>query len=229
LPQSKRKRTRTDDKPSLLPLVVLAGAFALLAGLLFAGALKLQHQRQARSQPVAAVRAPAPPLPTVTGLDQAGDTWATTDLAGRWTLLFFGYTSCPDVCPQTMAVLNQAYARLAATAAVQQSTQIVMVSVDPDVDTPQRLSAWLGSFDPALTGVHVEPEALKTLAQALGIHIMTRADHEAHGHTGADLRLVDHTPSVLLIDPELRPRRALSGPHTPSGIVTHYLALRNGS
>lgn len=223
---AKGRRKNSEDKQSIAPLVVLAAAFALLAGLLFAGALKLEKQRNAQKATTTTARTQAPPLPNVAGLDHTGAPWAITDLEGQWTLLFFGYTSCPDVCPQTMAVLDRAYAQLGATAAIQRSTRVVMISVDPGVDTPERLSAWLQHFNPAFTGVHLDTAPLQTLTKAAGIHVMLRSDRDAHDHNTKNL-LLDHTPSILIIGPDLRPRRALPGPHTPNAVVRAYLDIRS--
>lgn len=90
-------------------------------------------------------------LPDVTMTDQDGKPVAINELKGKWSLLFFGYTFCPDICPTTLAELRQLLGSLPAEQ--RQQVQVLMVSVDPQRDTPQQLRDYLAYFDPDYIGL----------------------------------------------------------------------------
>jgi protein SCO1/2 len=92
---------------------------------------------------------PPQPRPQFTVTDMAGKPYLfANETAGKPTLLFFGYTTCPDVCPTTMADIAQALRQ--STAAIRQAVQVVFVSTDPKTDTLPVIKAWLDKFDPDL-------------------------------------------------------------------------------
>jgi protein SCO1 len=91
------------------------------------------------------------------------------ETAGKPTLLYFGYTHCPDVCPTTMSDIAAAIRRL--PAAEQSAVQVVFVTTDPDRDTPQRLKAWLGAQDPAFTGLTGSFSTIQAAARSLGVMV----------------------------------------------------------
>ncbi|WP_306369638.1 SCO family protein [Nocardiopsis sp. CC223A] len=98
-----------------------------------------------------------------------GTPWGFTDVADdRLTLLFFGYTSCPDVCPMTMAEIDLALDRAQGAAG---SYDVVMVSTDPGRDTDEQLRSWLDRFDPAFQGVRGDIDATVEAARDYGIPI----------------------------------------------------------
>ncbi|MBC7212204.1 MAG: SCO family protein, partial [Pseudomonas sp.] len=84
-------------------------------------------------------------VPDVTMTDQNGQPLVLDQLKGKWSLLFFGYTYCPDICPTTLAQLRQVKSELPKEAV--NRLQVVLVSVDPNRDTPNQLKQYLGYFD----------------------------------------------------------------------------------
>ncbi|PYY67340.1 cytochrome c oxidase assembly protein, partial [Pseudomonas jessenii] len=90
-------------------------------------------------------------LPDVTMTNQDGQPVTINELKGKWSLLFFGYTFCPDVCPTTLAQLRQIKSELPPEAV--DKLQIVLVSVDPNRDTPKQLKQYLSYFDPQFIGL----------------------------------------------------------------------------
>lgn len=98
-------------------------------------------------------------------LDDNDKPFTPTQLQGRWSLLFFGFTFCPDVCPTTMALLNQFYGKLPPQYV--RDTQVIMVSVDPGRDDVEKLHQYVGYFNPAFRGVTGEFLALQQFATAL--------------------------------------------------------------
>jgi len=114
------------------------------------------------------------------------------DFEGRWSLVFFGFTYCPDVCPTTMAFLNQFMASLEGTEA--EDTQVVMVSVDPARDTVEQLAGYVPYFNPEFVGV--TGEFLDIHRFATGLNTPFR---KVPGQ-GEDYQ-VDHSANVVLINP----------------------------
>jgi protein SCO1/2 len=125
-------------------------------------------------------------------VDHHGKPFNPERFKGRWSLVFFGFTSCPDVCPTTMAFLNQFMQSLEGTEA--QDTQVVMLSVDPARDTVEKLSTYVPYFNPDFIGVTGEFLDIHRFATALNTPFRKV--------TGAgDDYQVDHSANVVLINP----------------------------
>lgn len=136
----------------------------------------------------------APDLPSdFTLINQRGETVHLRDLQGKWTLLYFGYTFCPDVCPTTLADLKAMKAALGDKA---DKAQVVFVSLDPARDTPERLDAYMNAFDPSFIGLTGTPEAIDAAATEFGVF------YEKHAAEGASGYLIDHTATVNVVDPK---------------------------
>lgn len=124
--------------------------------------------------------------------DHRGQPFVPASLEGQWTLVFFGFTHCPDVCPTTMAFLNQFVGQLEGTEA--KDTRVVMVSVDPARDTVEQLAAYVPFFNADFTGVTGEFLDLFRFATALNTPF-----RKVPGD-GEDYQ-VDHSANVVLINP----------------------------
>ena len=113
---------------------------------------------------------PAFAKPDLVLTDEAGQSYnLVKETAGKPTLLYFGYTHCPDICPTTMADIAAAKRQL--PAAEQNQLQVVFVSTDPTRDTPARLKAWLGAFDPSFVGLTGNFTTIQKAAFGLGVDI----------------------------------------------------------
>ena len=141
------------------------------------------------------------------------------NLRGKWSLLFFGYTHCPDVCPATLAELARAYELLAQEPGVLDGTQFIFVSVDPARDTPDTLAAYASYFNPAFLGVSGDPEQLAALARQLDIRFR-------RGAGSGEAYNVDHSSAILLIDPQVRYHARIEAPHHAQDIRRQYLEIR---
>lgn len=155
------------------------------------------------------------PLPEF-ALVRAGGSFANSDLDGRWTLLFFGYTSCPDVCPTALYLLKELRSRLAERGVT--LPQVVMVSVDPRDDL-QTLSRYVGAFDPAFIGATADDVGLAPLVKHLGVHYLR---HDKDGKAGY---VVDHSAAIYLIDPRGRLKTVFPAPQAMPAMLQDYLAL----
>jgi protein SCO1 len=116
-----------------------------------------------------------------------------SDFEGQVVLLFFGYTSCPDVCPTTMKEMGQMLKLLGQDAEV---VQVIFISVDPEMDTTQRLQGYLSVYDERILGLTGTPEDIFYTATQYGIFYQKKP----YGDQGA--YLIDHTATLLLIDPK---------------------------
>ena len=134
-----------------------------------------------------------PPLPvTDFSLPTANNkVFRLSDQKGKIVLLFFGYTSCPDVCPVTLATFKQAYERLGDDA---QKVRFVMITADPDRDTPEIVSAYTARFNPAFIGLSGDITELEGIWKELGVFVEKQDSGSAAGY------LVSHTASVYVLD-----------------------------
>jgi protein SCO1/2 len=124
--------------------------------------------------------------------DHYDDPFTPARFKGHWSLVFFGFTYCPDVCPTTMTFLNEFIASLEGTEA--QDTQVVMVSVDPARDTVEQLAGYVPFFNPEFIGVTGEFLDIHRFATALNTPFRKVAGD------GGDYQ-VDHSSNVVLINP----------------------------
>ena len=126
---------------------------------------------------------------TLTG--PGGEAVSLRDFRGKAVLLYFGYTFCPDVCPATMVELARATEMLGEDA---NKTQVIMISVDPDRDSPEKLADYVTHFDPSFIGVTGSEDEVAAVATQYGIF------YEKHEGTVASGYLIDHTASVVVVD-----------------------------
>ena len=131
------------------------------------------------------------------------------NLKDKWSILFFGYTHCPDVCPTTMDTLKQVHVLLSNQLA--EPHQVVFVSVDYERDKPEKLDEYLSYFSDDFVGVTGSADGLQKLTGNLGIYFKKAA--RSNANTGIDGYQIDHTTSIILVNPEARVKAVLSAPH----------------
>jgi protein SCO1/2 len=150
-------------------------------------------------------------LPDFTLVDHAGMTVDRTVFAGQWDIVFFGFTNCPDICPATMTVLGQARRELAAEGR-EPLPRVVLVSVDPERDTPEAMARYIGYFGEDGLGLTGDIEEIRKLTGALGIFFQKAG-------SGGGSYGVDHSTVVLVIDPRGRLKAIFSAPHRVEDLV----------
>jgi len=126
--------------------------------------------------------------------DSNGADFTHANLEGKWTLLYVGYTSCPDVCPTTLAMLAKLKKELAGTEA-EKNTQVVLLSADPERDTVDRLKQYVTYFDPQFIGVTGEFLDLQRFATNLSIAFTKVPGSDPNNY------LIDHGANIALINP----------------------------
>ena len=204
------------DTPMMksLKIVLLLGA-AVVAGL----AVSVAVRGPDRSPLAGGVRLDQPrPLPAFALSDHRGQPFGPSDLAGRWHLLFSGFTHCPDLCPNTLAILKSVESELGEHA---DAVQTVFLSVDPERDTPESLASYVHYFSPNFVGVTGERAQIDTLMRGLGLAY-------AIGDTSDPGYTVDHSAALVVIDPQGRVAAYLSAPHKP-GVIAEDLKRMMGA
>ena len=149
--------------------------------------------------------APGRRLPDFSLIDQQGRVFGSANLRGRWSLLFFGYTNCPDFCPTTLATLAAMQKRLrAAKASV--LPQVIFVSVDAKRDTPAQMAKYVPYFDPEFIGLTAADQpAIEAVAKQFGVSVMIQPASDG-------TYTVDHSGAIFVLDPDGRLSAILSGP-----------------
>ncbi|MEZ4702203.1 MAG: SCO family protein [Rhodothermales bacterium] len=135
---------------------------------------------------------------------------------GRYTVVVFGYTYCPDVCPTTMRRLAQAVSLLGDAG---DEVEVLLVSVDPERDDPVRAQAYARTFNPRFVGASGSPADIESVAGAFGIH------HERSEATTGDDYLIDHTATITLLDPRGDAVLHWSFDTTPEQIAADLIVL----
>jgi protein SCO1/2 len=152
-------------------------------------------------------------LPGFALVDQAGRPFDATRFEGRWSLLFTGFTHCPDVCPTTVALMADVRRRVP-----RDDLQFVFLSVDPERDTPEAVARYLAHFDPALVGATGERAEMERLTAGLGLAQVRNPDVDGDYS-------VDHSTAFVLIDPRARLAAYFSAPHEREALAADLEAL----
>jgi protein SCO1/2 len=133
-------------------------------------------------------------------LNEEGQTVGKNENLGKWSFLFFGYTFCPDVCPTTLAVMQQMWIKLSPE--MQSKTQVVLVSVDTERDTPEQLKTYMDYFDPSFTAFTGKPASLRSFATQLNAVYAKVERKNAQGEVDKELGyLMDHSANITILDP----------------------------
>lgn len=153
-------------------------------------------------------------IPPFNLTDQQGQAITESLFAGQWSMVFFGYTHCPDICPMTMSIMDNVVDELAKSET--QPLQVVFVSVDPKRDTSDKLGQYMAYFNEDFKGITGELADVLAMTDELGI-VASYTTIE-----GTSDYLVDHTASMLLVDPQGRIRAKFNAPHKTENIVNDF-------
>lgn len=160
-------------------------------------------------------------LPDFRLADMQGEDFTPVSLEGQWTFVFFGYTHCPDICPVTTLLLGRAVEQIRRADPTGAVPRIVFVSVDPERDTLEVLRQFVLHFHPDATGATAPMAELRPFTRALGIeHRKVDVDGDP------DRYLVDHSGSVLLINPEVHLQAVFPWPHEAGKLGSDFLLIR---
>ncbi|MDG4549257.1 MAG: SCO family protein [Candidatus Contendobacter sp.] len=225
------------SKNNLLPWA-LASVAALLAGVWLGSAL-IPKESESLSKAAAGSVRPGTTLgadpPTWRGhvirlpelrqlvdfklIQQNGQPLTPADFKGHWSFLYFGYTYCPDVCPLALVDLNRLEQSLPRPG-LGDDVAYWFISVDPERDTPQRLGEYVKYFNKNFQGATGDPLELAKLARQLSVVYAIPA------HQPGDSYPVDHSSTIVLIDPDARFHAVFMPPHDPEALAADFAKLR---
>lgn len=158
------------------------------------------------------------PAFALTGVD--GQPFTNAALAGHWTVVFAGFTSCPDVCPTTLTLLKSVVKDLGPAAT---RVRVLFLSVDPERDTPARMASYVHYFDPQFTAATGPTEELDKLARAMSF-VYTKVP----GAT-PDSYTMDHSAALMLLNPQGQLAGYFTPPFRRDALVSDLKALVQSS
>jgi protein SCO1/2 len=196
-------------------LIIVVAAIAAILGVLAGRIVRDPPQPEVQE---ATVLTPARAIADFSLQRGDGSSFSKASLRGRWTLAFFGFTNCPDVCPATLSLLARVRADVASSLPDPDAIAVIFVSIDPQRDTPAVASDYAAYFDKSFIGLSGADDAIEAIATDLGI-LRLKIPQDAGQYT------MDHTASVLLIDPEARLRAVFSPPLRPAPMAADLLEI----
>jgi protein SCO1/2 len=148
-------------------------------------------------------------------IDNRGRGFGAANLRGHWSLMFFGYTNCPDYCPTTLTTLAALERQMRAAGSVA-PPQVIFVSVDAKRDTPAQLNTFVPAFDPDFIGLTAASQpAIEALAKKWGVAVAIQ-------FTPNGDYIVDHSTVIFVIDPAGHLAAILTGPFTVDALQSDY-------
>ena len=201
--------SRQSSPRILLIVVTLVGLVILGVGGFLAVALRDNPRGAAGTALASAIGGPFQLV------DQNGKTITDADLKGRWSLIYFGYTHCPDACP---TALNDISIALADLGAKRDEVRPIFITVDPERDTPEALKAYVTAFDAPILALTGTPEQIAKAAKGYRVY------YAKHPEAGGDYSM-DHSSVIYIMDPEGRFTASFTHENSPEQIADRLKKL----
>ena len=152
--------------------------------------------------------------------DHRGELFNNERFQGVWSIVFFGFTHCPDICPTTLAMLNDTYSKLKDSE--KERLQVVMISLDPERDTVEKLAEYVPYFNPEFTGVTGNKHLIRRLTAELNV---------AYNQVplSDDDYTVDHSTQLILINPMGHYHGFFKAPHTEITMRSTWRSIAGSS
>ena len=150
-------------------------------------------------------------------VDHRGETFNIARMEGVWTMVFFGFTNCPDICPTTLATLNDTYSKMKDSE--KEKLQIVMISLDPARDTVEKLAEYVPYFNDEFIGVTGNKHLIRRLTAEINIDDNT-VPLEGEDYT------VDHSTQRVLINPNGHDHDYTTAPHSATMLRSTWRSLQ---
>jgi len=201
-------------------IVIVLITLGVGAGVFLPSLIDIEPAPLVLSEKIKGVIIESPPrvLPDFNLISQNGAPFTDKELEGKWSLVFFGYTNCPDVCPTTLGTLD----RVSRQQDMPTDTQYLFVSVDPKRDTVEKLNEFIGFFkNDKFTALRGEKAEIDKLTEQIGVTF----DYEESGADGN--YIVNHYAAIFLIDPKARVRAYILPPHDVARVTEVYRTVRN--
>jgi len=197
-------------------LLPIGCCLAIFAGL----ALGLYTDRTQRTTKleISGFAFPEPePLEEIELIGQNNEMVTVDNFKNNWTFVYVGYTYCPDACPISLTTMNQTHALIGES--TDSAPQMMLVSVDPERDTPERLAEYVSYFNPDFKGVTGTAENLQNFAD------QTRAIYSLPDDRSSGEYLVDHSSSIVLINPEAAVHAIFTPPQSAEKLAEDFTAI----
>jgi protein SCO1/2 len=207
--RASRAGAPTNSRRFILAAALLGGLVIMSAGILLALAHRDTPQGAAGTLLASAIGGP------FRLVDQNGKTVTDTDLKGKWSLVYFGYTHCPDACP---TALNDIAIALDQLGPRREAVRSVFITVDPERDTPEVLKEYVTSFDAPILALSGSPEEIARAAKAYRVY------YAKHPEPGGDYSM-DHSSVIYVMDPEGRFTASFTHQSTPEEITERLKKL----
>ena len=153
-------------------------------------------------------------------VDHRGELFNLDRMQGVWSIVFFGFTHCPDICPTTLATLNDTYSKLKETE--KERLQIIMISIDPERDTADKLADYVPYFNDDFIGVTGNKHLIRRLTAELNI-AYNKVPLESDDYT------VDHSTQLVLINPKGHYHGFFKAPHSEIMLRSTWRSIDAGS
>jgi len=199
----------TSQRRFVLVAVLLGGSVILAAGAFLGLGLRETPKGAAGTLLASAIGGP------FRLVDQNGKTVTDADLKGKWSLIYFGYTHCPDACPTT---LNEIAIALDDLGPKRDAVRPVFITVDPERDTPEVLKSYVTSFDAPILALTGTPEAVAQAAKDYRVY------YAKHPEPGGDYSM-DHSSVIYVMDPEGRFTATFTPESSPEDIAARLKKL----
>lgn len=209
----------------VLVLIVVAGVLGVLAANKLLGPSHAGHAPWPATQAVTLLPTPRP-LPEFSLRQSDGTQLTQGELRGHWTLVFLGFTFCPDVCPTTLAQLAQAQKQWAGLPETTRP-RVLFVSVDPERDTPIRTGEYAHAFHKDTLAATSDVPALEAFAKSLSL-LFVKVPGEHYKDNPQDYSM-DHSAQIVVLDPQARMAGIIQPPFAPAPIAADMLELTRAS
>ncbi len=199
-------------------------SIALVSLLIVAAATTLFWQREPEPLEFSDIKgisiiSPPVSLPQINLVDHNGSAVSVDNFRGQWSMAFFGYTHCPDVCPTSLATMKRVATRLREEGQ-ERGTRYLFVSLDPFRDGPEVIKDYVTFFDPAFIGITGEKVEIDKLAERVGVI------YDYEGDVRDDDFIVNHYAAILIFDPKGRLRAHILPPHSVDKVFDAFSRIR---
>lgn len=202
------------EKKSLQPIIVVVAGIALLGGLL-TGYLSQNKQAPGPPEIHGTLLPSGKPVTAFQLVNQNNLPFSEQNLRDNWSLIFIGYTHCPDVCPTTLTTLQQSIELMQAQA--MSIPEVIFISIDPARDTPEVLAHYVSYFNKDFIGLTGSETELRNVSKQLAAYYNKAAG--ASGDINNNDYLMDHSTALVLINPKAEIQAFLVAPHIPEQII----------
>ncbi len=159
------------------------------------------------------------------------------NIKGQWSLFFFGYARCPDICPTELFMLAEMMRKIESDPSLEiKAPQVVFVSLDPQQDTPELLQEYAGFYHPSFIGVTGEQSVVDRLAKSMGVYyervyhlngkVLIFDPEEGVPEGLENSYLINHSASIFLVNPNGELQAIFSAPHKPDVMIRDLAAIQ---